>query len=430
MTKRRIIHQQIFFVLTMALFFVFPIYKKLTPIIVVLMILNWFAEGHFRSKFSALFSDNWTFPTMFILAILFYGFHLIAELYTENTADPHYELERKLSFLAYPFILLPIHSFRFKKDKGKWLLLAFLGGVLISSMYCFIQAGIKYMATGDVSMMYYVNFSILEHPTYYAMYMITAVLIIVNLLYREWENIKNYHRYILIAMIPWFILMVMLSNSRAAILAMGLVFLFLMIYMIFKTKRYIIGTVMLVLMIATGFSTKYLMPHVFDRFNMGIGEVLHARSMDDIEHWNGTTLRVQVYYCSLELAEENFWVGVGPGDVSDELMAKYKLYKFRHAVERGYNAHNQFLQVFIGLGLIGFLIFMAIFIVPFIYAIRQGDFIQMAFIIMLLILFMFESMLQQQAGIMFILFTLMFFHSRERIMSKSEAQPNVHTNES
>lgn len=414
----------------MALFFVFPIYKKLAPIIVILMILNWFAEGHFRSKFSALFSDNWTFPTLFILSILFYGLHVGAETYTENTTQPYYELERKLSFLAFPIILLTIHSFRFKKGKGKWFVLAFLSGVLISSMYCFFQAGIKYLATGDVSMMYYVNFSVLEHPTYYAMYMITAVLVIVNLLYREWENTKKYYRYFLIALIPWFMFMVMLSNSRAAILAMGLVFLFLMIYMIFKTKKYIIGAVMLVLMIAGGFSTKYLMPHVFDRFNMGIGEVLQARSMEDIHHWNGTTLRVQIYYCSMELVEENFWTGVGPGDVSDELMAKYKEYAFRHAAERGYNAHNEYLQVFIGLGIIGFIIFLAIFLIPFIYAIRQGDFMQIAFILMLLTLFMFESMLQMQAGIMFIVFLVLFFHSRVRILSGNEPDISEHTIES
>ena len=430
MTKRRIIHQKIFFVLTMALFFILPTYKKLAPVIVVLMVLNWIAEGNFRNKFSALFSDNWTFPVMFILSVLFYGLHVIWHLYDPSTTNHYNELEMKLSFLAFPVLLLPVYSLRFKAGNGKWFLLAYTGGAFISSAYCLIQSLLKYMSTGDPSMMYYLNFSVLEHPTYYAMYMITAILIIINLLYREWTNLNRVIRVVLIAIIPWFLLMVLLSNSRAAILALALVVLFLTIFMIFKTRKYVAGIILIVLMIAGGFSSKYLMPHVYDRFNMGIGEVLNAKSMDDIEHWNGTTLRVQIYYCSFELVEENFWIGVGPNKVSENLMDKYKAYKFRHAVERGYNAHNQFLQVFIGLGLIGFIIFMAILLIPFIYAIRQGDFMQMAFILMLLVLFMFESMLQQQAGIMFILFVLLFFHARVRIMSAPKLLVNGHTSES
>lgn len=415
--RRRDIHRKIYFALSMMLFFVLPLYKKAAPIIVFLMIINWIAEGHFRTKFSALFNDHWTFPTLFLLAISFYLLHIISLLYTENMNEGYFELEKKLSFIVFPLIIFPIYSYLFILAKGKYFLGAYIFGALISSMYCFIQAGIKYLATGDASMMYYVNFSILEHPTYYAMYMITAILIIVNLLYREWKNLKKNYRAVFFVLIPWFILVIMLSNSRAAILALGLVILFLIIYLIFKTRKYLIGITILVLLAVGGFSTKYLMPHVFDRFNMGIGEVLHARSMEDIKFTNGTTIRIQIYYCSLELAEENLWVGVGPGDVSDELIAKYKLYKFRHAVERGYNAHNQFLQVFIGLGLIGFLIFIGIFLIPFIFAIRNGNFIQMTFILMLLVLFMFESMLQQQAGIMFIIFFLFFFHSKDRLLS-------------
>ncbi len=430
MNKRRIIHQQIYLVLTMALFFIFPMFKKLAPLIVVLMIVNWFAEGHFRNKFSALFNDNWTFPLMFVLSMVFYGMHATWYLFDSSSIHQYNELEMKLSFVAFPLILLTIYAFRFKKEYGKWFLSAYLGGAFLSSAYCLIQAFIKYIESGNAEMMYYLNFSVLAHPTYYAMYMITAVLIIVNILYREWTNMKKWLKAILFFSIPWFILMVMLSNSRAAILTMGLVVLFLLIYIIFKTKKYLAGIIIVVILAAGGVSTKLLMPHIFDRFNMGIGEVLHARTMDDIEHWNGTTLRVQVYYCSFELVEENFWFGVGPDKVSDKLMEKYQKYGFRHAAERGYNAHNQFLQVFIGMGLIGLLVFLALLIIPFIYAIREGDFMQMAFIIMLMTLFLFESMLQRQAGIMFIVFMLLFFHARERIMSAPKRLINEHTSES
>ena len=420
MNQRRNIHRKIYFALSMILFFVLPLYKKAAPIIVFLMIINWLAEGHFRTKFSALFNDHWTFPTLFILAISFYLLHLISLLYTENMNEGYFELEKKLSFIVFPLIIFPIYSYRFVLGKGKYFLGAYISGALISSIYCFIQALIKYIESSDIAMMYYLNFSVFEHPTYYAMYMITALLILFNYLFKEWKNIKTKFRFAIFILLSWFTLMVLLSNSRAAILALAIVFIFSIIFVILKTKKYWIGIAVVVLLSITAISTKTLMPHVFDRFNIGIEEVLHAKKIDDIKHWNGTTIRVQIYFSSIELIKENFLFGVGSGDVTDALMEKYKKHAFLDAAIRKYNAHNQFLQSFIGLGIIGFIFLLSIILIPFIYAIRQGEFIQIAFILMIIVLFLFESMLQQQAGIMFIVFFLFFFHSKERLLSANQ----------
>jgi O-antigen ligase len=158
------------------------------------------------------------------------------------------------------------------------------------------------------------------------------------------------------------------------------------------------------------------MPQVFDRF-YSIKEVIQAEKMEDISHWNGTTLRLQIFYASEEIIKENFWLGVSPGDTKDELMIKYEKYGFRHAIERNYEAHNQFVQTFIGLGIFGLIILLLIFILPFVYAIRNMDFILFCFIIMVFLLCMFESMLQKQAGVMFIVFGILFLSVRDRIIS-------------
>jgi O-antigen ligase len=117
----------------------------------------------------------------------------------------------------------------------------------------------------------------------------------------------------------------------------------------------------------------------------------------------------------LEIIKDNFWFGVSPGDTKDELMQNYKKHGFRHAVERNYDAHNQFLQSFIALGILGFLFVFCIIGLPFFYAIRERDYVLFFFSLMLFFLFLFESMLQKQAGVMFIVFGLIFLSSRERI---------------
>ncbi|HBG71320.1 MAG: hypothetical protein A2W93_01610 [Bacteroidetes bacterium GWF2_43_63] len=402
MQNRQQIHANINHWLTAILLFALPLYKKATPIIVILLLLNWLAEGRFRARFTTLFTNKGIYRFVFALLILFYIMHVAALLYTDNSKAGLFELEKKLSFLVLPLIFFPVSNSGFSRTQLKQLLLSYLAGTLAISLFCLTQSLIRFAQTGDSSVMYYVNFTQFEHPTYYAMYMITALILVVGVLITEWKNLKSILRIAAVALVPYYILIIMLANSRAAIIAMTLVAILTIVYFIIRTKKYTIGLILLLALCAGFPAGRYLMPHVYDRFLFGLDEVFAARKMEDIKHWNGTTLRVQVYYCDAELIKENFWAGVSPGDVCDELAGKYSKYGFRHALERNYNAHNQFLQTFIGLGIAGFLVLLLIVLIPFIYAARKNDYVLMAFTLMVSVLFMFESMLQLQAGIMFI----------------------------
>jgi O-antigen ligase len=326
----------------------------------------------------------------------------------------YFELEEKLSFLVFPLIMLPIYAYRFEKKHLRTFFFTYLIAVLSASFFCLGQSTLNYLQTSDIQQFFYLNFSVIEHPTYFSMYVITAMILVIGVLIRQWTKLLLWKKILLFSLIPFFLLVVVLTNSRSAIIVAGIILMGSAFYPALRRRKFILSTLLFLLLFVSVFLAKKMMPHVFDRF-YGIVEVLKADKMEDIKEWNGTTLRVQIYYSSFEVIKENFWIGVSPGDARDVLIQNYKKHGFRHAVERNYDAHNQFLQSFIGLGIAGFLIVFMIIGIPLFYAIRERDYILFFFTLMLFFLFLFESMLQKQAGVMFIVFGLIFLSSRERI---------------
>jgi O-antigen ligase len=411
---KRTLHSKINLFLTLLLVFCLPLFVKQVPIIIALLFLNYLLEGRFRVKFSSLFAERKYYVFLFLFMIVFYALHAIALLYTENMSAGYFELEEKLSFLVFPLIMLPIYAYRFEKKHLRTFFFTYLIAVLSASFFCLGQSTLNYLQTSDIQQFFYLNFSVIEHPTYFSMYVITAMILVIGVLIRQWTKLLLWKKILLFSLIPFFLLVVVLTNSRSAIIVAGIILMGSAFYPALRRRKFILSTLLFLLLFVSVFLAKKMMPHVFDRF-YGIVEVLKADKMEDIKEWNGTTLRVQIYYSSFEVIKENFWIGVSPGDARDVLIQNYKKHGFRHAVERNYDAHNQFLQSFIGLGIAGFLIVFMIIGIPLFYAIRERDYILFFFTLMLFFLFLFESMLQKQAGVMFIVFGLIFLSSRERI---------------
>ena len=70
-----------------------------------------------------------------------------------------------------------------------------------------------------------------------------------------------------------------------------------------------------------------------------------------------TTVRVLIWQQCLTLIQNNFLFGVSVGDTNDALYLAYEQNGLIGALDHKLNAHNQFFQTFIGLGVIGFMIY-------------------------------------------------------------------------
>ena len=114
---------------------------------------------------------------------------------------------------------------------------------------------------------------------------------------------------------------------------------------------------------------------------------------------------------ALSVIKHNFIFGVGVGDTSDELKKEYINAGYSEMYYENLNAHNQYLGVLLGTGLIGFLIFFSIILFMIYMAVSKRNLLYGLFLLIIMIFFMFESILNRIAGVTFFaLFSFLLLH--------------------
>lgn len=134
----------------------------------------------------------------------------------------------------------------------------------------------------------------------------------------------------------------------------------------------------------------------------------------------GTAFRVYQARIFLELfSEENvFWTGYGLNasyKKLDQKAVEYDVYR-GNGDKEGYqnkNFHNQYIQNFAELGFFGFFILVLLLTFNLKNAIKNKDFIQIAFAVLMISLFLTESFLWRQRGVMFFSLLYCLFNAKQ-----------------
>lgn len=155
---------------------------------------------------------------------------------------------------------------------------------------------------------------------------------------------------------------------------------------------------------------------------VSINEAWTNKEFSPNDFFPGTAFRVYQARLFFELFQEEkvFWTGFGLNasyKKLEEKAIKYNLFRGNEAQE-GYqskNFHNQYIQNFAELGVFGFLILVIIIFIIMKNAIKNKDFIQIAFAVLMISLFLTESFLWRQRGVVF--FSLMYslFNAKESL---------------
>ncbi|MCD4834392.1 MAG: O-antigen ligase family protein, partial [Bacteroidales bacterium] len=103
--------------------------------------------------------------------------------------------------------------------------------------------------------------------------------------------------------------------------------------------------------------------------------------------------------------------GVGTGDIDEVMKKKYQDYDLTEAQEHNFNAHNQYLDVAVKLGLVGLVLIFGWIITILVIAIRRKQFLFFYFGLILFINFFFEAMLNTIAGVSFVVFFYSLLYS-------------------
>src|SRR5688572_2891178 len=93
-------HRTIFFYSLLLIACTLPFTVKINSVFIIILCLNWIIEGDLKNKLKLFFRQK---TALYFLA--FYVLHLLGMLYTSETANGAFELEKKLSLVILPLVL-------------------------------------------------------------------------------------------------------------------------------------------------------------------------------------------------------------------------------------------------------------------------------------------------------------------------------------
>ena len=198
---------------------------------------------------------------------------------------------------------------------------------------------------------------------------------------------------------------VFMLSSKFGILALIINFILLLIYYVKQSKRLMFALVVFGVFGALSVLIISQTP-LKKRFSSA-----YTAMVSPSDKPSSTRARIDVWSVTVELIEENPVWGVGAGDIRNQLMTKYENKGFDLYQKKGYDSHQEFLQTYAALGILGLLTMIGMFLILFLKAFQTGNFLLFIFSFLLLMFGMVESMLERQAGVVFFVFFGLYFFS-------------------
>ncbi len=125
--------------------------------------------------------------------------------------------------------------------------------------------------------------------------------------------------------------------------------------------------------------------------------------------------RFELWKAAIGIIKNNFWFGVGTGDMVSIYDKQLKEMKSDLANQK-LRAHNQYLSIFSALGLVGFLVFMFALICPAFLNHSFKDFCFVCFFIIICLSMINEDTIESQAGVTFFAFFYSFLVLSKKII--------------
>lgn len=385
--------------------FLLPIYRKVIPYVIALIILTWLFDGDLSAKIKRIVNSS--HRTNLLLFAGIYMLYLIGLSYSGNFGTGLFNLEVKLSLFIFPVMFASIREEVLSLKISRRILTSFVLGVFASMLLCYSVAFIDYVQNGNVEVFYYSNLSVLIHPSYLAMYVCFAIAVLL------YYNLKTYIRgrlsvILSMVLVLLFQLFVVMLSSKAGILGLVIVIALFTAFTIFSEKRLLTGIFSGIVLSISFLVLFFLFPASSARFEQ-TREVLEQAEVGAAEVANSTGERIMIWYYTFEITNEHFLFGVGTGDVIDHLLSKYSEKGMRNAYNLQLNAHNQYLQTFLALGIIGLIVLLLTLLLPGIFSVERKHYLYLIFLVLISFNFLFESMLETQAGVVFYAFFNAYF---------------------
>ena len=357
--------------------------------------------------------------------ILYFIILSLSLIWTNNFDSTLSGVQKSLSFLVITavFIVIP----KISKDIQNWIIRMYSFGMLVYAISYLILASINYYHTHNRELFFY-KYLVPEDPG--SIYM--SVFASFALFYFVQLKIRNSIEKIALVVLSTFVFLLS-SKSIITIDFVIIIWFYAFNAEISKgTKALTISAVSLFLVLSIFFVKEvkerfYLefetafVDNIPSKINSALPSSIHNISVQEAwenqkfqqtDFFPGAALRVYQLRIYKEIQQENptFISGLGLEASQDKIREKAKERNLN--LEYGeYNFHNQYIQTLAELGIFGLLILIIMLLVNLLNAIKQKDFLHIAFAITMIMLFLSESFFCRQRGIVFFIILYCLFNT-------------------
>lgn len=410
--EREVLHRKLFTVFSIATVITLPFSVPLNGLAIILLGLSWIAEGQWIKKIDLLRKSP--------IALLFISFYLllvIGLLYSSNQEQANKELEKQASLIAFPLIFA---TSRFvNRVTVLQALNAFLIACTVACLIC-LANGIYQASNGDTRFLFYHELgSPLDlHAVYFSAYVGLCIFYVIDQLRQSWTAWNALRKTTYVLLLTFLIAFLILLSSKTLIVFIFLGLLIFVARHYAKRKGVAVSAGIFVLCGIALVIAVFSIPQIKDRFTEVLVDPFHQTNPLYLEdytgyHFTGGNMRLAIWKMLVgEMSNSNAWLfGVGTGDAQDVLTATYeRKHVYPGDKELGfegflyYNAHNEFFQVLLTMGVVGLTVFVLLFVLLFRKAVAENQPVLFWLLYIFATFCLTESALEAQKGVVFFSF--------------------------
>lgn len=366
-------------------------------------------------------------PKDFFIGAAIFIVALIWLIISSNLDSGLKYIERSLSALIFPFLFAIIYN-QYRLNL-KYILIIFMVSCLFRYLFFLYDVlEIELIFIFDYWKEILIQFNQLFkvyaiHPSYFSMFLGFCSMICYDFFTKSKSTSKRV--FWILGLILFFVFNISLSAKMpmAAFILSLMLGAFIQLFRK-STKMGTIRTISLLFigLIGIGLFLRHV-PNAISQDLNNYYQILKGEKIEDIYDYNqyGTnssldtwekTNRIHIWKSSIDIIKDNFLIGVGTGDINQELNLKFKRNNQDYLATKDTNSHNQFLDYLIKYGVIGFLIISFVISLYFKKAWIQDNQLYLMFLMLCCFSMLTENILNRQYGIVFFFFvnSLFFFY--------------------
>jgi hypothetical protein len=367
-----------------------------------------------------------------ILYFVFLLLHVAGLLYTDDLGEGLFAVEKKIFFFVLPAVIILTNLYD-RKTLEKFLLV-FVGSCLVTTLWCLGYATYRYATHSGASFVFFTegndlirysgfwsNFSYTElasgiriHPTYFALYLLFCLLVIVKLFNEKATQSVKVRGIYFVSIIYISLFIVMLCSKIVTMALMGV-----LLFIGFKTKtgrgrtlNFLYSAIMITSVILV------IVVNPVARFrNVTEYKTISVEKPEGVQ-WQSINMRNSLWWIGIKsITIDNFLLGEGTGATKQVMKNTSDQYSIKNTLET-YDPHNQFLFTMLSLGLVGLCTLLLTLFIPVVKAVKRKDWFYLLFAVSFLAVCLTESVLELQKGIVY----YSVFHALLNNLSYSQKQ--------